>query len=277
MDNHFKYIKKYIDDCDKIKILLCNKTIVKNYSNYHTKKSYIDKSSETLVLSGKDPFIKLISEEILESNKNIMFKFDNAIAGGLFYYEKFNVEYIKILHNAHTIRTYRHNNHRDDEKYLENIILKNDNLRKLKIGSLIKINNDICNALQNKFLRYIEINDYGNTDWNNIYKIIKLKSLNRIYINFYYENKKNCLQIIKIIDTIIKDLEKNIEIMLSIEIIDELLNNIDYSRIVLCNFKIEIQKRSKYRTLKVLKYNYIPRKFKTFENFYNFNFIYKFK
>ena len=274
MNNHFENIKKYIDNCNEIRILLYNENIVKSESDFNTKISYIDEFSKTLILSSKDPFIKLLSEMILNNNKNITFIFGNAIIGALFYYEKYNMEYINILLRAHSIITYKADYYSDyDEKFLENIILKNNNLQKLKIGSDIKINNDMCYALQSKLLRCIEISDNNNTDWNNIYKIIKIKSLNKITINFCHKTNNSSIQLIKMIERISKNLEKNIKMILPNKIMYELFSNIDYSRIIMCNFKIEIKKKF-WRVHEYLVYNYIPRKFKTFENFYNFNFIY---
>ena len=275
MDNHIECIQTYINKCDKINIVVYNSNIAKEKSSINTVKSYINESKSALMLSSKDPIYKLICEKILDSHKNISFTFDCKTIGCLFHHEKYNTEYINILFHAQTIRTFYDNENPDgDEKYLENIILKNNNIRKLTINSQIKINNSICDALQNKSLRYIGICDDGTIDWNNIYKIIKIKSLDKILINFCHKLKNNYTEFIKIVNVIIKNLDKNIEIILSTGTMGKLLDDIPWSRIILCNFKIKVREKHKFIFNEILKYIYIPFKLKTFNNLYDFNLNY---
>lgn len=230
--------------------------------------SYIQITKQ-IKLSSHDPNIKSISEMIINSNKKITFILTNLCC-----YEEINKDYIDVIINADKLiipMSFRIQNNNDDIRLI-NTIKKSKNAEKIIINKKLVITKLVTDVICDKpFLTLIEIMMDGLYDLDNIYRILNIKTLKTIRFNFTDYRNYYAVQLVILINYILTNLDRHINIVIELNIVVNLYKHINRHD-VFNNFKFEKYKKSNY--FRVLNYNFIPLNLRKFHNLFDLNINY---
>ena len=141
---------------------------------------------------------------------------------------------------------------------LQRLILTSEHIS--EIGIKNKLN-------EKKFLKYIKIKLKKNVNLDDIYEILKIKSLDTLYFyGSFFDTYLNSEQILKILCYIVNNLNKKIKIVFDCYGLGKTFKK--YISLITYNFKIHKNNYS-------FTFTYITKKFKNFDNLYDFNLCYQ--
>ena len=202
-------------------------------------------------------YLTLKNDEILQK-----FILSNKCISVEFHYELDSYKNIDILSYANKISVY----HKITSKNLIDLIHYSVNLQKLTIRSYHISKIDVKNKLYEKeFLKYIKIMFSSDVNVDDIYEIMKMKTLHTLCLREYkYDNYFNSEIIFKILSYIVNMLNKNIKIVLCCNGQNDIFKK--YISLMTYNFKIYD---------KNYIFTYITPTLRKFDNLYDFYLRYR--